>query len=210
MQRGISPEEKLLKLIRRKSPRSLKKAGAVRQNQIVGDVIQNIIEQSKGGNNLFKLLNSFFIFISGISLIFIIYNFFYERKNPDVFLNGKTSNFKEAISNDMALVPQKVFSYYEEQIQERDLFQPVEHNVDSPEITNTKGDASAKIASFKKKFRLVGVILDAVPEAVVEELPTHKTRFLCKGDRLKEAIVEEILEGKIILSYQGEKVELLQ
>ena len=47
-----------------------------------------------------------------------------------------------------------------------------------------------------------------VAQAIVEDLDAKETVFLAKGDAIKEMVLEDIQETKIILNYQGQRFEL--
>ena len=63
---------------------------------------------------------------------------------------------------------------------------------------------------LSKTLRLVGIVLDAQPKAIIERIAQKETVFLSKGETVEGAVLEDILEDKVILSYQDEKVELTQ
>lgn len=59
-----------------------------------------------------------------------------------------------------------------------------------------------------KDFSLVGIISGANPQAIVEDKKSQKTYYVNKGQAVGEFQVEDILEGKIILNYNGQRYEL--
>ena len=53
-------------------------------------------------------------------------------------------------------------------------------------------------------------MLDKTSEAIIEDMEAKQTFFLRKGERIKDAIVDEIQESKVILLYGDQRVELVQ
>ena len=84
---------------------------------------------------------------------------------------------------------------------QRDIFQAPWEN------PQEKG-AAPQQDDLQKKLKLVGIVLDEAPQAVVEDQETHETYFLFVGDEIGQARVEEIQEEKVILLLNEEKVEL--
>lgn len=56
---------------------------------------------------------------------------------------------------------------------------------------------------------VLGIFIDERPEAVVEDTRENKTYSLYEGETFRGMVVEKILEGKIILRYEGQTIELL-
>ena len=59
-----------------------------------------------------------------------------------------------------------------------------------------------------KDFVLLGVVEGKRNQAVIEDKKAKKTFFLYKGDMIKEFKVYDIKDGKVILDYKGERIEL--
>ena len=59
-----------------------------------------------------------------------------------------------------------------------------------------------------KDLKLVGILLDGEPKAVIEDLKKNETLFLSPGQSLGNAVLQEIQEGKVVFVYQGQRVEL--
>ena len=77
-----------------------------------------------------------------------------------------------------------------------------------PATHKPAGNPRGMPAAWIKRLKLVGVVLDQEPQAIVENRRTRQTLFLRRGDRVEGAVVKEILEGKVILTYAGQSVEL--
>jgi hypothetical protein len=94
----------------------------------------------------------------------------------------------------------KPFSFYQEVAAKRNIFIP-QAVAEARPLDIASGD-------LVKDITLVGIISGANPQAIVEDKKAQKTYYVNKGQAIGEFQVEEILEGKIILNYNGEKYEL--
>lgn len=61
-----------------------------------------------------------------------------------------------------------------------------------------------------QRIRIVGVMLDEAPKAIIEIIASGETAFVSKGDAVAGAVVTDILENKVILTYNDTKLELLR
>lgn len=99
----------------------------------------------------------------------------------------------------------KPYSYYSEEIGKKELFKSsVLHGQETQvvAVTPTINDMSANLT-------LLGIVLDEQPQAIIEDSKAKKSYFLYKGDKIGEVKVEDIQESKVVLTYQGEKIELV-
>jgi hypothetical protein len=96
------------------------------------------------------------------------------------------------------------FESYKQTMAGRDVFQaPWEKPVQAASASG------ASAAELSKQLKLVGILMDKDPKAIVEDLGTQQTFFVSPGERIGNAIVEEIREDKVILIFGQEKVELV-
>ena len=61
-----------------------------------------------------------------------------------------------------------------------------------------------------QRIRIVGVMLDESPKAIIEVIASGETVFVSKGDTVTGAIVKDIFENKVVLTYNGLELELLR
>ena len=94
---------------------------------------------------------------------------------------------------------------YQNQIQKRDLFK-----ASLEEKKNSQAQSGAYLSELTKDLKLVGILLDQHPQAMIKDLKTNQTMFLNQGQQIDGATVADILEGKVILNYQDQRVELVQ
>ncbi|MCR4337897.1 MAG: hypothetical protein NUV91_08860 [Candidatus Omnitrophica bacterium] len=102
------------------------------------------------------------------------------------------------------------FKIYEKAFQRNGIF---ERKILNREEGFANGDQKVHTASalsdIKTKYRLVGIILDTHPQAILEDLQKNKTVFLSRGDKIENLILQEVEEGKIILNDDNRSVEIL-
>ena len=79
----------------------------------------------------------------------------------------------------------------------KNLFEPV---------SSAEKTVSADAVS---KFKVVGIILDGNPQAVLLDRQENRSVFVHKGDHLAGFVVKDIQEGKVILSFKDHEWELM-
>ncbi|MBI4341992.1 MAG: hypothetical protein HY599_01350 [Candidatus Omnitrophica bacterium] len=66
---------------------------------------------------------------------------------------------------------------------------------------------SAKLLA--SRLTLTGVVSGDPPQAIIEDTQAQKTYFVTVGQPLAEgAVLDEVLDNRVILDFQGEKIEL--
>jgi len=76
-------------------------------------------------------------------------------------------------------------------------------------------DASSRQApsqsakQLASRLSLLGIVAGERPQAIIEDAETKRTYFVTRGQPVVEgAVVEEVLENRVILDLQGEQVEI--
>lgn len=110
-----------------------------------------------------------------------------------------------------AQIPQPPpFDEYANVITKRDLFElPVEES--SPAIEpQAVQPAPVQVVQrdLSQELRLVGIVLDDQPQAVIEDIRNKETIFLRKGEQHGDIILEDVQAGKVTIRYHQELVEL--
>lgn len=100
--------------------------------------------------------------------------------------------------NEEAMEPPEVFR---EAAAKRNLF----HVTEAPP---GGGERKAAIRELVKDYRLKGIALFQAPEGIVEDAATGRAVFVKKGELLGAVRVKEIKEESVVLSRDGEEVEL--
>ncbi len=187
------PEEKLLKIIRNKE--SLEKA----QKKNVKKENLGLKESGTTKKTFLRKLNGLTFFLVLILVGFFTYGLLNLREEKKIVIDDleMVEFSKIKVFDDST---QKPYNHYSNLIKTRDIFS-------RPEGKSELIDGGSQL---EKKFRLVGIVLDGDPEAIVEDLQTRKTLFLHEGDFLKGSKVQQIQEGKIILLVDDQEIELVQ
>lgn len=98
----------------------------------------------------------------------------------------------------------KPFSYYAGLISKKDLFKMmVEVRKEMP-----KAAAQAGPLELLSNYSLSGVVSGESPQAIIEDKKSRKTYFLNKGQYLGEFRIDDVIEGKVIFDFNGQKFEL--
>lgn len=90
-------------------------------------------------------------------------------------------------------------SVYLNGIAQKNLFEPSA----SPAMTE-----NAVLPAMESRIKLIGILVDKDPKAIVEDLQDNQTHFLSPGDSIGAVLLEEIREDKVIFMYQSERFEM--
>ena len=201
MKENPSPEEKLLRLIR-----NPKKQAEV-PTQAVASLVASQPPAAKprralSGRRYFFLTN-FPTLIKGalvFSFLFLALNFVWP------FIGLKKLTLPEVSAPKTGQVLQEIktqgkpYEFYRSGTQGRRLFGSQTGADDRP--------VNPVNADLIKDINLVGIITGDNPQAVIEDKKSQKTYYVVKGQAIGELQIEEILEGKIIIGYRGQRFEL--
>jgi len=110
---------------------------------------------------------------------------------------------REVSGMDIAAVSVKSFRIYEESIQARDLFEPLQSNLKLDPRVMQKA-----LPALHQRIKLIGILIDSDPKAIVEDLKEKQTHFLSKGESIGTVLLEDIQEDKVIFKYDNEKIEM--
>jgi type II secretory pathway component PulC len=205
MSESMTPEEKLLKLIRgQKSPE--KKT----ENTPLPAVDEAAETQNQLKANGYNFIHRLFYNISAkrivyftlaLSCIFLIIAFISPYFSSTQIQLPKT---RENIANgtpDSAGHEKKPLEYYLKGVENQNIF-------GASGLTQQNQNPAAAATDLAKDITLVGIISGDQPQAVIEDKKNQKTYHLNKGQSFGEFRVEDIQEGKIILENNGKKYEL--
>jgi hypothetical protein len=151
-----------------------------------------------------KVVNKFLIFLAVLLIGYLIFDFIIQQPDidkvkKDLDLLGQEVFFQEEDSK------ARPFLYYLEMVQRRNVFAPIGLGKDREEIQKAK----ETLTKMSNDLKLVGISWGQEPQAMIEDSQSQKVYFLKTGDNIGKFKVKEILENKVILSYQGETVELM-
>jgi len=211
MQKDINPEEKLLRLIRNKNKASISGVSETAQTP-QGDKPKSILTpyQKKIPSFLSQdLIKNIFslrklkVFLISLVIIFLGYGVFeilFLREGSVEHLKPVEKVDLKAEKKETPIPSPQPFEHYAGRINKRDIFNPP-----FAQEQGTKSPYQEQIANL----RLAGIIVDKQPQAIIEDTKLKKTYFLNTGDYIGDIKVEEILESKVVLSYAGERFELV-
>jgi len=193
MNDNLLPEEKLLELIRKDNF-----SGQVPQRRqgIVMRLTANIgrkfiVLLARAGTGR---LMSLFLFIS-----FVVFfaSFFYSpfTKAKRITSSADMAIELPAVAEENA---EKPLEYYLEQIRNNSVFY----------MSKAAKKQSSQFFGAIKDIVLLGIIADEPPQAIIKDKNNKNTYYLSEGDSLGELVLLEILEGKVIIEYGGEKYEV--
>lgn len=98
------------------------------------------------------------------------------------------------------------YAHYADIITKKELFKIAREELKK----NTGKDVLPQINPLEvlSNYSLSGVVSGQAPQAIIEDKKLRKTYFLSKGQSLGEFKIDDILEGKVILDFKGQKFEL--
>ncbi|MFH1355013.1 MAG: type II secretion system protein N [Candidatus Omnitrophota bacterium] len=194
MKDNISPEERLLRLIRgTKKETSDKKVTAVRS------VKPAYFTGFLSFAYFTKTIKVFFV----VSLIYLIFTFLYplfilkDAQLPKITL--------QEVALDEQIEPvkdRKPVEFYLQDIKGRQIF-------DTPLVQKDTAKEEVSVSlDFIKELKLLGIISGDDPQAIIQDKKTEQTYYLSRGQSVGEIKVEEIQDGRVVLNYKGKKFEL--
>ena len=209
MKDNISPEDKLLKLIKgEKKPKPLDSPTREALDKKPGHITFKLKASIK--NSLFSFtnkylshvdLNKFIIGLAAVSLLYLIAAFVY----PWIGLGKiKLPTISKEKIEEPTLKPKeeiRPYEFYLQGLRQRNIFgNPVVSAGGAPNIATN--------VELAKDMNLVGIISGLNPQAIIEDNKAQKTYYVTKGQFIGEFQVEEIGEGKVILNCNGQRYEL--
>lgn len=213
----ITPEEKLLHLIRRSDKKNPREKNIDQPKPSTEDKLSKPVEPSaipkvskvKETKMIFAsiksidfvLINRLILLIASVALVLFSFDLYLNSQKISrqlLPLNSKTKviSLKEKET--------KPYSYYQQEISKRNLFRtgPMEAGV------NKVVPAGSTFKELIKDLHLLGIVSGDNPQVIIEDRKLQKTYFLNTGDYLGEIKVEAIHSGSVILEFKGEKINL--
>lgn len=205
MKNNISPEEKLLKLIRGQNKPNISEINTGRKT---ARTPSDLKISAKYPIPVFFRIFSFryikkmILAAFTLSCIYFIICFIYPFTG---FKKITLPGLKQGRTNEFKLKPIeeiKPLESYLNDVQNRRIFA----NLSIPQ--ETEKPAVVINTDFIKDLNLVGIISGEPPQAIIEDKKAQKTYTLTAGQSFGEFKVESIEEGKVLINYQEQKFEL--
>lgn len=218
MHKNISPEEKLLSIIKGKQnpPESAAPKPETKDalpfpripwNKIDGyisaalknDFFKNSILDAQ----TFRVFNKCAVIITFIVAGYIMLDMILvspSRKAASLIAKARHSGALTEPAGKAMPIETKGYSYYSNKMSGKNIFGPgsniqTESTVPSAELSDNS-------------LGLVGIIPGDSPQAIVEDKKNQKTYYLVEGQSINGITVEDINEDKAILEYRGKKITL--
>lgn len=213
---GFTPEEQLLKLIEKGDGAETAKFRRRRKLFLNFGSLKGLWRSLAKGisrpltrlnNGLrepnLKAVNKIFFVLSAILLGYSVVSFVFGR--PDikkVYEKSRLMKWKQ--SEQKAISEVRPFLHYLEVVNRRNIFSPIALK----EVKKTEAKKK-QLQEMVKDLSLVGISWGKEPIAMIEDNKTKKTYFLKKGMRINRFKIEDILKDRVILSFEGEEIELI-
>lgn len=203
MNKSVVPEEKLLRLIRQKNNSAhLNDVKSSQNNKKLKKKVR--IKEKGAGVDLLEYINRSLIFFS-IGILTYIFVKHFVLDYTDARPRGlKIKIEKKRVSETKPpFYKEKSFDYYQELFNERNVFEMPRQQSGMDKIIDIKSTVD-----LSKKLKVIGILLDKNPRAVVENLKEKQTYFISVGERIEDALVKEIHANKVVFIYDDKTVEL--
>lgn len=222
MQKDISPEERLLSIIKGKHTKAddtgapkpeakNNKAEIPAPKNKIDDYILAVLKNSFFKNSLFdpkilKVFNKYMVMLLALIALYIILDIILvspSRKAASLISKVSSSSPLKPLTESGLPIETKNYSYYSSRIAGKNIFSGSSYG--QPESQGEK-ESSDEISSGN--LGLVGIIPGDKPQAIIEDKKNQKTYYLIKGQSINGITIEDINEGKAILEYRGKRMTL--
>ena len=219
----LSPEEKLLRLIKgeKASPKS---AAGEKTPAAAARTMDGIVPQASAPkaalaipyrvqawteklHTELEFLPKIFLGVSLALALLIAFNIINDRvqahkKLNRLWLAGSHASPTEKTSSLLSAVKESAVA-----LPDKDLFKFLEASPSAPSRTNSP-DRVTSLNSLLANYTLSGIIGGDQPQAIIEDKKEGKTFFLNVGDTLGDIRIIAIEEGKVIVAVGNEQAEL--
>jgi PAB1-binding protein PBP1 len=213
----ITPEEKLLNLIRRPDKKlakqkaqdniasSKEKSSSISSGKPAVSVISNKKDKKSVfvGIKLvnFALVNRLILFVAFLSLALFSVDIFLRSPNSSKYLSHQRENQKTVLFKEKKTAP---YSYYQQEIAKKNIFRSGSVEAKSKKVI----PAGTVFKELIKDLKLLGIVSGDKSQAIIEDQKARQTYFLYAGDLLGEIKLEEVYSDRIILEFKGERISL--
>ena len=207
MNDNISPEEKLLRLIRGKKeqkvssphPEAVLDSPMPGKPSDINSSFKRLLFRSSLSHTFLQKALFLVILVSFIPLVIsFVYPFVGLKKIKLPAVSSKKIEEFEPIPDQKM----KPYEFYSQALSRSDLFK-----VSTPPQEVLAGTLTADASSIKD-IDLVGIISGDSPQAIIEDKKIKKTYYVTKGQFIGDIQVEDILQGKVVLIFEGQRYEL--
>jgi hypothetical protein len=222
MHKDISPEEKLLSII--KGKQNILGSGVPRPEtedvkpvprapwRKIDDYISAVLKNDFFKNSILdariiKVFNKYAVIVTALIAIYLILDLIFvspSRKAASLIARASVSRPLVLPEGKRMPIETKGYSYYSNRMSGRNIFGGSSYL--QTESQDSGIESSAEISGGN--IGLVGIIPGNNPQAIVEDKKNQKTYYLLKGQSINGITVEDINEDKVALEYRGKKMTL--
>ena len=209
MNKGLSPEERLLKLIKEGAEQPVSAPPASAQAAAPAETTAGMPQRTGSGKfftfaNINRLLMAMFFLVLLYAIFGLALPVFSRPASIDTNLNVKSS-----AQDKVSSVSQQPLEYYLEEIGNRNLFKSVILDDTKTAHQAQPDPTKVKIDELTKSLALKGIIAGNVPQAVIEDTKAGKTYFVIKQDKIGDASVDDIKDDRVKLRLDNQTFELV-
>jgi hypothetical protein len=218
-EKSLSPEKQLLKLIENPKAQGPAQAAAIKhlglsllslsglkaRFSFLKDKLSNSFKTGKFYYFNVKTINISLGLVTFVLAIYFVTNLLISLVSLKKNLNLEFKIAKSQHSIDSKVVSAlKAASYYLEKIRARDIFKMGSRKKEEEEVKVP----SSKIIGATQNLKLVGISWSGDPDAMIEDTKALRTFFVKRGQMIGEVKVQAIFKDRVVLSYEGEELEL--
>lgn len=201
MKDSLSPEEKLLRLIRKDKKDEPADAKVASPAPLSAKAAFNALSESINSYLNISSIQKIILIIFTLSVIYLISSFVYPLIGTKEIRVSKitTANANEQKTESKEEI--KPFEFYKGAI--------ADHQIFSGPLSQSGSLPAGNIdLDLTKDIGLVGIISGENPQAIIQDKKAKKTYYVSKGQFIGELQVEDIQQGKVIITYRGQSFEL--
>ncbi len=212
MRKETTPEEKLLKLIKKKKePLAVPTTGEIKPEGQAPARLDGVLRSEIFKSRMFepavlKNINRYLIIALGIITSYFLADLIFVRPYRNIEKIAEKSALaslgKPGALESKGAVIVKEYESYSSAVSNKNVFGPYS------ERALSGADNAAASGDISERLGLVGVVTGNNPQAIIEDKKNQKTYYLNKGQSFDGYIVEEISEGKVTLNNGGNRISL--
>lgn len=224
MEQGkLTPERQLLKLIEEPKAGVYNQKAAIKYRSLklfsvavlkgrfyfFREKIKRIIAEWRQFRFDFKVFNHMLEFSIALLIIYVVSSFLLSVIHLKKMAKSEIKIEKVAKQPlELKLVSfLKAPSYYLAKARNRDIFRMGKIKTEDTGVVIPE-PLSSEIIELTKNLTIVGISWSGDPDILIEDTEEKRTYFLKRGQMIKGLKVEAIFKDRVILSYQGEEIEL--
>jgi len=217
MEKELTPEEKLLRLIKssKKSEDKPRAASPQKEKAHPAQPAKKKFVKARGVTKVgpLTLINRILLGICSIVFIATVTIFVVRFNTPAVSgtagavqpaASAETGQEKELEAVGISSSEIRQLSYYADQVKQRKLFKQMAVKKPKPKKKTPK----IKIGDLSKTLKLMGIIPGNPTQAIIEDSKTKNSSFVSEGDTIGDLTVEKIENGRVKLIYEEQSIFL--